>query len=65
LPVEDFSWATLADGGANLYAAGCGGLQIIHRLDFNNDGYPDLFAQDHHDRVRGSGLGVPPPMIIF
>ena len=53
---EDFSRGTLGDGGVNLYAARSGGLQIIHRLDFNNDGYLDLFAAQDHNVIESEDI---------
>jgi hypothetical protein len=49
---DDFSRGTPGDGGVNLYAARSGGLQMIHRLDFNNDGYLDLFAAQDHNTIE-------------
>src|SRR2546425_11209990 len=53
---EDFSRGTLGDGGVNLYAARSGGLQAIHRLDFNNDGYLDLFAGQDHNTIENEDI---------
>src|SRR6266853_4207672 len=53
---EDFSRGTLGDGGVNLYAARSGGLQMIHRLDFNNDGYLDLFAAQDHNVIESEDI---------
>ena len=53
---DDFSRGTLGDGGVNLYAARSGGLQMSHRLDFNNDGYLDLFAGQDHNTIESEDI---------
>src|SRR5260221_7638439 len=53
---EDFSRGTLGDGGVNLYPARSGGVQMIHRLDFNNDGYLDLFAAQDHNTIESEDI---------
>ena len=35
----DFSGGSLSAGGANLYVARSGQIEMINRLDFNNDGH--------------------------
>jgi hypothetical protein len=37
--------------GANLYVSRNGVVQTVHRLDVNNDGYPDLIFNNTHDLV--------------
>ena len=50
---EDFSRGIFPDGGRNIYVSADGSIQIIHRWDLNNDGYPDLvFTQDTNYRTE-------------
>ena len=53
---EDFSPGTLEDGGVNLFLSRGGTLQMLHRLDFNNDGYLDLWVGQDHDVVQQASL---------
>jgi len=55
---EDFSPGTLGDGGTNLYVARAGNIEMINRLDFNNDGYLDLFVANDHDSMEGADVLV-------
>ncbi len=52
LSFEDFAAGTLEDGGTNLFISRDGTLQLIHRWDFNNDGYLDLWVGQDHDVVE-------------
>ncbi len=54
---EAFSRGTLGDSGWNLFLSRAGKIQMIHRWDFNNDGYLDLFVgQEDHYRQEDSVL---------
>lgn len=55
---EDFASGTLGDGGVNIYVARQGRVELINRLDFNNDGYLDLFIANDHDKVEGVDVFV-------
>ncbi|MEO8129318.1 MAG: VCBS repeat-containing protein, partial [Bryobacteraceae bacterium] len=48
----DFSAGTFPDGGTNLYIPKSGGMQSIHRWDFNNDGQLDLLDANDHNPVE-------------
>ncbi|MCH2201996.1 MAG: VCBS repeat-containing protein [Fuerstiella sp.] len=54
----DFASGTLEDGGSNLYITREGSLQMIHRWDFNNDGYLDLWVGQDHDVVEDADVLV-------
>ena len=45
----DFSRGTPGNGGANLYVAQDGKIQVINRWDLNGDGYNDLVFSNDHD----------------
>ena len=49
---EDFAAGTPEDGGTNLFVSRDGTLQMIHRWDFNNDGYLDLWVGQDHNAVE-------------
>ena len=55
---EDFAGGTLGDGGANLYVARSGRVEMINRLDFNNDGYLDILVVNDHNTMEGADLLV-------
>jgi hypothetical protein len=46
---EGFRKGDFDSSGANLYVSRKGIVQTIHRLDVNNDGYPDLIFNNTHD----------------
>ena len=41
-----------ADSGTNLYVTATGTVEMIHRWDFNNDGYLDLFIGQNHNELE-------------
>ena len=55
---EDFAAGTPGDGGVNLYVAKAGRIEMINRLDLNNDGYLDLFISNDHNHVEGADVLV-------
>src|ERR1044071_5176232 len=55
---EDFSKGTFGNGGENIYAARAGGIQMIHRWDFNNDGYIDLISGNDHNPIENEDILV-------
>ncbi len=55
---EDFAAGTLGEGGVNLYVASAGRIEMINRLDLNNDGYLDLFVANDHNHVEGADVLV-------
>ena len=48
---DEFRRGDFDSGGANLYVSRDGVVQTIHRMDVNNDGYPDLIFNNTHDLV--------------
>ena len=54
----DFAAGTPGDGGTNLYVTRAGQVEMINRLDFNNDGYLDLFVANDHDSIEGADVLV-------
>ena len=55
---EDFAGGALGDGGVNLYVAKSGRVEMINRLDFNNDGYLDILIVNDHNHMEGADLLV-------
>ena len=55
---EDFATGRLEDGGTNLFISREGTLQMIHRWDFNNDGYLDLWVGQDHDVVENADVFI-------
>lgn len=55
---KDFSAGTLADSGSNLFISKAGEIQMIHRWDFNNDGFLELFVGQDHDLVENEDVLV-------
>jgi hypothetical protein len=55
---EDFAAGTLGNGGQNLYVARAGRVEMIHRLDYNNDGYLDLFVANEDNVIEGCDILV-------
>jgi hypothetical protein len=53
---EDFAAGSLGCGGANLYVARRGRVEMIQRMDLNNDGHLDLFAANDHNDVEGADV---------
>ena len=49
---EDFAAGRFDDGGSNLYVNAHGVIEIINRLDVNNDGYVDLVLSNSHDYIE-------------
>ncbi|MGE0759453.1 MAG: FG-GAP repeat domain-containing protein, partial [Pirellulaceae bacterium] len=52
----EFATGTLGAGGANLYVTRSGRIEMINRLDFNNDGHLDLFVSNDHNHVEGTDI---------
>lgn len=50
--LEDFAKGQFEDGGSNLYVNANGVIEMIHRLDVNNDGYVDLVLANSHDYIE-------------
>lgn len=48
----DFARGKFEDGGSNLYVNANGAVEMIHRWDVNNDGYPDLVLANSHDYIE-------------
>src|SRR5207244_9988010 len=48
----DFAKGQFEDGGSNLYVNANGIMEMIHRWDVNNDGYPDLILANSHDYIE-------------
>lgn len=46
---EDFAAGTRGNAGENLFISADGRIQMIHRLDLNNDGHIDLLVGLDHD----------------
>ena len=46
---EEFVKGRFEDGGSNLYVNAHGVIEMIHRLDVNDDGYVDLVLANSHD----------------
>ena len=55
---EDFASGTLGDGGVNLYVAKSGRIEMINRLDFDNDGYLDVLVVNDHNSIEGADVLV-------
>ena len=55
---EDFASGTLGNAGVNIYVARAGRIEMLHRLDLNNDGYLDIFVANDHDKVEGADILV-------
>ena len=55
---EDFAAGTLGNAGANIYVTRSGRIEMINRLDFNNDGYLDVFASNDHNLMEGPDILV-------
>ncbi len=49
---EEFAKGQFEDGGSNLYVNANGVIEMIHRLDVNNDGYVDLVLANSHDYIE-------------
>ena len=49
---EEFARGQFEDGGSNLYVNANGVIEMIHRLDVNNDGYVDLVLANSHDHIE-------------
>ena len=48
----DFSKGHFEDGGSNIYVSAQGRIQLIDRLDLNNDGKIDLFIGNGHGHTE-------------
>src|SRR5581483_811464 len=46
---QAFRQGTFDSSGADLYVSSKGTLETIHRIDVNQDGYPDLIFNNTHD----------------
>lgn len=53
---KDFSGGMSGDSGSNLFISQAGEIQMIHRWDFNNDGFLDLFVGQDHDIVENEDI---------
>ena len=55
---EEFAKGQFEDGGSNLYVNANGVIEMIHRLDVNNDGYVDLVLANSHDYIERGPTNV-------
>ena len=53
---EDFAAGTFPDGGTNAYVTASGEIQMINRLDLNNDGYIDILVGQGHNHIDNEDI---------
>ncbi len=49
----DFNKGTLSEGGAKIYVSAKGQVELVDRLDVDNNGYLDLVMVNHVDNIKG------------
>ncbi len=55
---EDFRDGAFLDGGSNLYVSKSGRLQMIHRWDLNEDGFPDIVVPSGHGHTEKENIYI-------
>ncbi|NWG12641.1 MAG: VCBS repeat-containing protein [Acidobacteria bacterium] len=55
---DDFSKGTLSGAGANIYVSRRGRIQLVQRLDLNNDGHIDLLIANGHGHTEKEDLFI-------
>ena len=53
-----FAQGSFSDGGSNLYVNANGTIEMIYRLDVNDDGYVDLVLANSHDYIERGPTNV-------
>lgn len=54
----DFSRGTFEDAGSNIYVSASGRIQLINRLDLNQDGHLDLFIGNGHEHSEDQDVYI-------
>ncbi len=55
---HSFSKGTFQDAGSNIYVSAAGRIQLINRLDLNQDGHIDLFVANGHGHTENEDAYV-------